>query len=74
MKLHHLRKQIPTLRGRIVTLCIGTIVGFLILCVSFLFLLIFNVLSGYVENDLDFALKETNSNLVIKTDILEDIL
>lgn len=67
-------KQLPSLRGKIVALSLGTTVGVLALCIFILLLLVTNVLSAYIENDLDFALKETGNNLAVKTDLLADTL
>lgn len=64
----------PSLRLRLVSLCLFTILVVLVLSVGSLLLLINNVMGTYVRSNIEFALKETGSNLSVKTAVLEDML
>lgn len=64
----------PSLRLRLVALCLLAIFVVLVLSVGSLLLLINNVMGAYVRSNIEFALKETGSNLAVKTAVLEDML
>lgn len=68
------KAQLPSLRLRLVALCMGAILVMLIISVSVLLLLLTNVMGAYVKNNIEFTLKETSNNLAVKTSMLEDML
>lgn len=67
-------RALPTLRKKIIIISLISAVVLLSLCTTILVGLIFNVLSGYIRNDLIFALQETASNMETQTMLLEDTL
>lgn len=69
-----LRLMPASLRGRIVTSTLGAVLLSLTLCVAVLLLLIANVMGSYLQNEVDFAMREICANLNAKTVFLEDAL
>lgn len=68
------KNKLPSLRIRLVSLCVFFIVIALILSTSVFLFLINNVLGTYMKRDLEFALRETGNNLFNKTVLMEDTL
>lgn len=68
------RKRKKTLRSKIIFFDIMTTLIPLVLCTVILFILIFNVFTDFIRNDMKFFLKETNNNIQNKTLLLEDTL
>lgn len=72
--MNHKKRQLPSLRTRMVMVSIGSVLGALFLCVIVFVLFLYQILSGYFKNDLEFALEETGSSFSAKGAYLEDIL
>lgn len=70
--MFHKKRSLPSLQKRILILNLVTAVVLFFACTSILFLLVYNVLSGYVQNDLAFVLRQTLSNMEDKTLLVED--
>lgn len=68
------KKRLPSLRGQLVALSVGSSFVALVISVVILLLLISNVLGGYTRREAEFAMKAISDSLSVKTTLVEDML